>query len=238
MLFGITTLAFAANNPTAPATLDGGQSSTFNTANYQAQTIYAYAGNITAIVLHGVGQTKAWQGYYGNITATVTLDDANNFTFYNWSDAEPRGQIYATLNSTITWATVDCFNFTGTVMNETVIENYYSIQTDNVDGVPETYNSTYPLVQVADRNLTSCPSTFIFQNDTAQQTNFVNLLLWDTADVNSGWIYSTIIENKSVGGQDMDCYNGQYCDFQIIVNEDGHHADTSTTTYYFWVELS
>ena len=86
--------------------------------------------------------------------------------------------------------------------------------------------------------MTGCPTTYINQNDAAQSANFVNVLLYDPAINDTGWIYTTIIENKTAGStNDLICYNGESCDFQILVNEDGHGTDTATTTYYFWVEL-
>ena len=234
-----TTMAFAANDPSAPLSLDNTFNTTYNPANYIPKSVEAYAGNISALVIHAIGQTKSWQGYYGNVTATITLDDVNNFTFYNWTEANPKGQIYATLKNNIVWSSVNCFDFVSPDLNETNIEAYYNIRADDADGVPETFNTTWPQIQVGDRNLTNCPSTYIFQDDAYQTTNFVNLLLWEQADNTTGWIYSTILENKTVDsfGNNPTCYNGELCDFQLIVNEDGHHTDTTSTVYYFWVEL-
>jgi hypothetical protein len=168
------------------------------------------------------------------------LDDSNNFTFYNWTAAEPRGQIYATLNTTITWNSIECYDFSNdSGANWDTIETYYDIAWDNVDGVNETYATTgHPSFQVGFRTMTSCPTTYVYQNDAAQTENFVNVLLYDPLLPDTGWVYTTLIENKTSGSfNDLVCYNGQPCDFQILVNEDGHGTDTSPTTYYFWVEL-
>jgi hypothetical protein len=229
--------------PSAPSTLQPGATSTFNPGNYQLQQINASAGNITALVISGISQTRAWQGYYGNITGSITLDDANNYTFYNWTSTEPKGQIYATLNSSIAWTSVNCFNFTavGTdLANESVMETFYNIDTDDVDGVPETYTLTnHPSFQVGFRTMTGCPTSYIFQNDAPQGVNFVNVLLAENLSNNqTGWIYATMIENKTTGSSgDPVCYNNQPCDFQLLVNEDGHGTDILNTLYYFWVEL-
>lgn len=244
-LFFIGGLTFvtAANEPTSPTDVTASGPSTFDESNYAAQSIEAIAGNITSLSISAIGQTKTWQGYYGNITASITLDDANQFTFYNWSSAEPRGQIYATLNDTITWTNVGCYDFTDlTYANETTIETYYGISTDDVDGVAETFNDTnHPGFQVGSRTQSSCPTTYIYQNDAVQRNNFVNVLLYDnsTAVNETGWVYTTLIENRTAGSSnDLICYNGAPCDFQILVNDDGHGTDTVTTTYYFWVELA
>ena len=234
------TIGIAQNLPTPPSDFSATGSSTFNDTNYALQTADALAGNITSLTIHAIGQTKTWQGYYGNITATITLDDVNNFTFYNWSAAEPRGQIYATLNATVVWNDVVCFDFVNTsAAYYLTMEDYYGVASDDPDGVNETYTTTgHPSFNVGSRTMTGCPTTYIFQSDTAQTANFPNVLLYDPNNAADGWIYTTLLENSTAGStNDLLCYNGAECDFQILVNEDGHGTDTATTTYYFWVEI-
>jgi hypothetical protein len=235
-----TSVVYAATTPSAPTTLTPGLTTTYDPLNRAPQYVDAYAGNITALEIIALGQTKAWQGYYGNITGTITLDDVNNFTFYNWTSIEPQGQIYATLNDSISWLAVDCYDYANTDMDWNEIETYYNIEVDDVDGVNETFNeTTHPNFQVGSVTMTGCPTTWIYQNDTRQSDNFVNVLLWDMSNNDTGWIYTTTIENKTSGSliNDLTCYNGEECDFQILVNEDGHGTDTNPTVYYFWVEL-
>jgi len=237
-----TAVLVHAADPAAPSNITATLTSSYNTANYQPLTIDALAGNITALVVYAIGQTKGWQGYYGNISATITLDDADNFTFYNWTSAVPRGQIYATLNSSITWGGVTCFNFSElSTANFLTIENYYGFTSPDVDGVNETFAQTdHPTFEVGSVTMDDCPTTYIFQNDVEQETNFVNVLLYDPTLNDTGWIYTTVIENRSTATgspQDLICYNGQPCDFQILVNDDGHGTDTQVTPYYFWVEI-
>jgi hypothetical protein len=227
-------------DPSAPSSLVEGSASTFNPANYALQTVEASAGNITGLVLEGISQTRAWQGYYGNISGTITLDDANNYTFYNWESSEPRGQIYATLDLSIGWTGVQCFNFTNvSSANMSVMEAYYGIASDDYDGVNETFNNTdHQAFQVGSRTMTGCPTTYVFQDDVSQVQNFTDVLLFDPLLNDTGWIYTTLIETKAPNTHaKATCYNGDQCDFQLLVNDDGHGTDTATTTYYFWVEL-
>jgi hypothetical protein len=241
LFLGSIGLVVAAALPTAPNSLTPGVSTTFIPGSYGPRSVDAIAGNVTALVITSIGQTKDWQGYYGNISGSITLDDANNFTFYNWTSAEPRGQVYATLNDSIAWSGVECFNYT----NDSraywqTMESFYGIPTDGVDGINETFNQTdHPAFQVGSRTMTGCPTTYVFQEDSYQQENFVNVLLFDPTINETGWIYTTVVENKTIGPSQSDllCYNGEPCDFQLLVNEDGHGTDTATTTYYFWVEL-
>jgi hypothetical protein len=62
--------------------------------------------------------------------------------------------------------------------------------------------------------------------------------MWDSTGENDSFVFGTIIENKDDSNKtDISCYNGDICDFQILVAEDGHGTDTQVTPYYFWVDL-
>jgi len=227
---------FAIADPLAPTTLTQTTSSARNISALPAQSVEARGGNVTEVNINALTQTRVWQGYYGNIAGEITLDNANNFTFYNWTAAEPRGQIYATLNTSIAWTGVTCFNFSNdSAAFHLTIENYYGITAPDVDGVNETYTATnHPAFQVGARTMSDCPTTYIFRDDAAQTADFINVLLFDPTLNDTGWIYTTVIENRSTATgspQDLTCYNGQDCDFQILVNEDGHGTNTLTTTW-------
>ena len=125
-----------------------------------AQSIQAQAGNVTEVNIHGYSPTQSWQGYFGNITGTIQLADANDNVMYNWSLASPQGEIYSSTSSSLDWTQIQCFNFTATGigsgntveleedwgntskngMNLTELEAAYGIEWDDVDGVNETFN--------------------------------------------------------------------------------------------------
>ena len=66
--------------------------------NDTAQDDEALAGNVTEITITGFTITQTWQGYFGNITGSITLDDGSGNTLYDWAaDASfsPIGEIYA-----------------------------------------------------------------------------------------------------------------------------------------------
>ena len=56
----------------------------------------AYAGNITELNIVGTTITQTWQGFVGNVSGTITLDDSENNTLINWSLGDPEGEVYAT----------------------------------------------------------------------------------------------------------------------------------------------
>ena len=71
-----------------------------------ADSELAFAGNVTEMTVLGYSVTQSWQGYFGNISGTVQLADGSDFVMYNWSSATPRGEIYASTNSSIQWLNV------------------------------------------------------------------------------------------------------------------------------------
>lgn len=240
LMLALAFSALAASEPKAPLYFTRGASSTMNETNFGTVQTDALAGNITQLTLTGISQTRSWQGYYGNVTGWITLDDANNFTFYNWSDAEPRGQVYASLVSagTPNWPTVDCTNFS---TEAATFDTKYSINPDDYDNVTNTYNVTnHPQFQIIDRNVSGCPTTYIWRDDLYQSNDFVNVLLSDTNNAGTDrWVFGTIMENKDVSNKtDKTCYNGELCDFQLLVAENGHGTDIAVTPYYFWVDIT
>jgi hypothetical protein len=191
--------------------------------------ISAQGGNVTEIRIDALSVTKTWQGYYGNITGNIHLDDANNNSFYVWGNATSlSGEIYATRNSSPDWSTVNCTNATQRLAEET----YLGVVPADGDSVMNTFNNTaHPTFNVGLRPITanSCFSTNAFVNGSAQTTQFYQILLSDNA---STTIYTSIMENNQYG------YNGLVTDFQLMVGENEHDANVGPTTYFFFTELS
>lgn len=212
-----------------------------------AGTADAFAGNITELSVSGYSNTQTWQGYFGNITGTIQLADAGDNVLYNWSLATPSGEIYGALNDTITWGSIQCFNFTanssgsaGTAgetnlagVNLTVLENQFNIANDDVDGVNETFTLIdHDEFYTANLQFSAneCRSTRVYSNGGPIDQQFEEVLLYDP---NTGSVvFASLIEESSVTG-----FNGGDNDFEMLVLEDGHGVDVSATTYYFFVEL-
>jgi hypothetical protein len=244
-LFGAISV-LAASAPTAPMWFYRGSTEGFNSENWAPQNTTAEAGNITVLTMEAITQTRTWQGYYGNITGWITLDDASNFTFYNWSAADPKGQLFASLKNdgTPTWYQIQCYTHAD---NSSAFQTFYKINQTDWDNVTLTYNETnHPPFEILNRTITGCPTTYIFRDDNYQSSEFVNFLLYDPTKVyagtsetgTAGWIFGTMMENRSVGDHtDFSCYNGQICDFQLLVADDAHGTQSDPTEYYFWVDI-
>ena len=220
----------------------------------------AFAGNVTSLDITGYSVTQTWQGYYGNVTGTIELEDSSNNVLYNWTLATPEGEIYASTNgSGITWGNTQCFNFTaqGTYADDTsnagatsqfgsnltYLEALYNIGPADADGVNETFsiNGTdehgYALTHDTffTNGLTftdgECPATHLFDNDdNVTDSAFQEVLLYEPSSASI--IFTAILDQEDVKG-----FNNIDHDFEMLVLEDGHSGNTAVTTYFFYVEL-
>jgi hypothetical protein len=250
-----TATVFAIDIPMGAETLIEGWDGTLNASQLSVSTHEAYAGNITEINLTGRSQTKRWQGYYGDITGTITLDDAQNWTMYDWYNPEPRGEIFATVDSTAPdWQSIACFNYQGrddSPNNLTYWEIYYNMSPNTVDGIDETFNMfQHPLFSVGAYTImpNNCSSTFTYVNSEKQTDKFSEVLLTDSA---GQLIFTTIIENDdydpndgTMNNTDPIGFDSRAHDFQMLVAEDGtsidpatSHRNTNPTTYYFYIDI-
>lgn len=218
--------AFADAAPIAPTALNQISSTTRDLSGLSAQSANAQGGNVTEINIQALTITKTWQGYYGNVTGQIALQDGSNNTFYNWSYAAPAGEVFATRASSITWGSVNCT----TAGQRTTEETYLNHTAAESDSVSNTFSQqSHPLLTVAgvDIQANQCYSTYGYVNNNTQSTDFVMLLLNAGADI----IYTTIIDNDATG------FDGRQHDFELLVGENERN-NTAVTPYYFWVELT
>ncbi len=230
IIVGFSASALAA--PISPAKITTGASgrSDLPTGGLQETT---YAGNVTGLDVVSTKITESWQGYYGNISGYITLDDALNNTLYNWSITSPSGQIYASNGSVTSWASVYCVN-ESTTKNISQIETWLNIGASDEDGVDETFNVTFAgsftVGAVTINSADDCQQATTFKDEAYQATDFVEVIL--SAEQN--YIWTAILENDVDGFKSTVDNN----DFQMLVGEDGHSGDVSTTQYFFYTEVS
>ena len=198
--------------------------------------VQAQAGNVTALTINATRITERWQGYYGNITGTITLDDAQNSTLYSWAIASPQGEIYAVNSSeTPIWADIVCFNFSKTSAEQNVtlsnLEGSLGMSPSDADTVNKTFNLTFTgTLQVGSITLNEgdcCQVVSLNVNDGYDELRFNETILTDNT---TKIIYTSMLE------QDQEGFQGSTLDFQMIVGENGD--TTEATNYYFYVELT
>lgn len=223
----LATFELALGLPTSPVSVGVIASSSREVSATSNGSVSAQGGNVTQINIDALSVTKAWQGYWGNITGNIRLDDAGNNSFYVWGNATPSGEVYATRNSTIIWASVNCTNDTQ-IANE---ETYLGQSPSDGDSVSNTFTGeTHPGFYVGNRliSASTCVSTNINVNGSQQNESFYQMLLSDNA---SNVIYTTIVEPDTYG------YSSELSDFQLIVAENEHVGNEGVTPYYFFIEL-
>ncbi|MBN1156162.1 hypothetical protein JXA85_00965 [Candidatus Woesearchaeota archaeon] len=195
-------------------------------------TVDAIAGNVTELFINITVTTKTWAGYYGNISGTITLDDAYNNTLYSWAIATPKGEIYAARNTVdFSSGNIICPNSTVVADEETAL----GVNEDDADGVNETFSfMSHPAFSVGDNSFAQDECNFTISTYVDDQTDnarrFNETLVYDKA--NSQLVYTSLLAADSDGFKVGD---EQY-DFQMLVGENGH-GNSDTTLYYFYVEI-
>ena len=251
----LSAFAYALSPFGATVTIGANETATEDTA----QSAPAIAGNISVLTVSAFTVTQAWQGYKGTVTGVITLEDTSGDVLYNWSEASPEGEIFASTNSSLIWPNIQCFNLTadgsygddtgnagGTSKfgtNMTILEGEFNVTYDDSDGVNETFNvnGTQPQGEglIHDlfyvNNLLFTPgecgaATHLFaDSQSGEDSAFQEVLMYEPTT--KSVVYATILDEDEAG------FDGGSYDFQMIVLEDGHKIDTSISTYYFWVEL-
>ena len=197
-----------------------------------ARLINTTGGSITTVVLNATTQNPRWKAYVGNVTGTLTLDDASDNTIFDWTLTNVNGEIYATrFYGNINWSGTNCSNSTH-IANE----NFALNQTNRDDNITKTFSSqVHNGFYVGTRQIlaNTCFSVHTYVNSTSQSSKFEEVVLYDgTNETNGNIIYSTPLEQDAYG------FDNNTYDFQMIVPENGLATWTSSTAYYFYVELT
>ena len=197
-----------------------------------ATVINTTGGSITTITLSATTQNIRWKAYVGNVSGTMTLEDASGSTIYNWATTYPNGEVYATRKeTTVSWTNIACANLSH-IENENRAINHTNLE----DNITATFSSVvHDIFYVGTSAITSnsCRSVHTYVNSTAQSSLFEEVLLYDgTDDTNGNIVYASLLENNIYG------FNNKTYDFQMIIPENGQLGWSSSTAYYFYVELS
>ena len=235
----IIAAAIAIAEPYGPDGITKGPSERRTSFGGDPTAVNAQAGNITQLLINTSVITKRWQGYYGNITGTITLDDANGHTMYDWSanDFSVAGKVFAANNTVSNWTAVRCVNLTGngTIgptgvqpgVNSTILENTFGIARTDADGFDETFATTNDIT-VGTNTLANCPSTHLYIANASQTTKFNETIL--TLYNESLIIFAAQLEPSITG------FDNRTWDFEMIVANNGDSG--ILTPYQFYVELT
>ena len=186
-------------------------------------------GTINTLTFNVVQQDANWKAYVGNISGTLTLDDSNGKSIYQWAmtNADITGEIYATKIDNPDWSIINCSNQTTTDAEDTAL----GFSNTSVDSINRTFNeTTHQSIFVAGRTIAAntCKATSTYVNNTAQNqssADFQQILFSSGTDV----VYVSPIN------QGKTSYDGNSTvDFQMLIADD---ITAAITPYYFFVEI-
>jgi hypothetical protein len=192
-------------------------------------------GTITVIHASTISQDMKWKAYVGNVSATLVLKDAQDYSIYEWTTLGGlTGRLFITRNSSVNWASMACANQSIMQEEQTML---------NISGsVSDSINNTFRASSHKDFWVgttvhilnSTCPSINTWVNNTAQATSesslFQEVLLTDGRSM----VYTTLMESdaSSYRSDNVTTY-----DFQAIVAEGGIPS-VGPFTYYFYIEVS
>jgi hypothetical protein len=203
--------------------------STVTPPDVGAASVTTTGGSFTTLVLNGTFQNPRWKAFVGNITGTLTLDDALNQTIYDWDLTVVTGEVYASRSSSINWNNIACADNATLNAEEAAI----SFNSSKIDSINNTFNTTtHAGFLVAGVNIpnSNCRAIATYIDDQRQtvdeNADFQQILLDDDSEL----VYATILEVDEIG------YDGNSrFDFQMILpDEETAGVDT---TYYFYAEI-
>jgi len=220
----VTVRGNSTKSPTTGAIANGTGNSTDNP--FQA------GGFVYTITLSAETQNARWKAYVGNVTGTLVLDDADGYSIYDWSlTSSVSGEVYATRTSgTVDWANVNCSTLTN-ISNEEITMNHTNNPSDNISATFPTQDNQGFFVGAVQIYANTCYTTNTFLNDAAPGggDQWEEILLHD----GTNQVYAVVIDDDQTAFA-----TGKTYDFQLIVPERGYDGWSSSTAYYFYVELS
>jgi hypothetical protein len=228
MLLGIIFIENAIAAPSGP-TITFIANETKNPSN--AALINTSGGTITTVVLNATTQNPRWKAYVGNVTGSLTLDDADDNSLFDWTLTSVLGEVYATrFSGSINWTGTNCSNQTHIDLEQKALN-----QTNRDDNITTTFSdSTHDgfFVGTSEILADTCFAVHTYVNSTNQSDRFQEVILYDgTNETNGNIIYATPLEQDAYG------FDNNTYDFQMIVPEIALPSWTGSTGYYFYVEL-
>ncbi len=198
-----------------------------------ASVINTTGGSITTMVLNVTAQNLKWKAFVGNVTGQLALQDASGYSIFDWALSNVVGEVYATRSpTTVSWSDIECSNITH-ISNEEIALNHTSNPDDNISATFSTKDHDSFYTGIIEITENSCYSIHTNVNNQSQNTDFEEVILYDGTDESNGDIvYATKLEQDAAG------FDNEPYDFQMIVPEVGMPGWSSSTAYYFYVELT
>jgi len=202
-------------------------------------------GTINTVLLTTIQQNIKWKAYVGNVSGTLVLRDADDYSIYEWSSGgAPDGEVYITRNDSVDWASIKCANQTSITNEETAL-GHASSSGDNIN---HTFDGAYHQefdVGESTIAISSCKSLATWVNNTIQNFNqtFENSTLFQEVllmDNSMHVVYAALIDQDTRSYRDdltnlTSLGSNITYDFQAIIPD---YTGVPIARYYFYVEIS
>jgi len=192
---------------------------------FSSGTISATGGNHTNLNVTTETQTLVWQGFFGEVVGNLSLASNNGSRLYSWKYNASR---VATYPGAVIATSATSVNFANLTANNdcTSGESLTGTGSDRVNLTFQPSNNTaFKIGSVTIGASTAC-RTNTYVNNISQTTRFEEIITKDSTT--SPPIFATRIEPGITG------FDGSIHDYQLMVPD---VQNSSTTTYYFYVEL-
>ncbi|MBT4858289.1 hypothetical protein HON49_03880 [archaeon] len=193
-------------------------------SNPTEDTTTAEAGNITHLDIDWTRRTEVWQGFYGNVSGSISLQTGGGDVFYEWNATTMQGEVLATRDSITDWSAINCTNSTHWETEESAL----SISTTSVEGINETYDTTtHAEFSIGSKTFdaNTCRAVRPFVTGGVEGA-FYNIMLNTDVDTT---VYTAILAEDTAG------FDSAEVDFELLVPV---NTATGQSTYYFYVEIA
>ena len=182
----------------------------------------AKGGFVTEMNLDAAAVTAKWQGYYGNITGSIVLEDSQGNNMFTWAWLPAQGaEVIATTNTAIpTWSAIAATNADAM----TAMETRWEWDAGGSDSPAITFDHESDSVTIAGVEVTTTRGT------NSLGGGFAEVVITDGATAaKEDFLFVGIMSD------DTEAYDGTAKDFEMLVAT----PDTGAVeAYYFYVELS
>ncbi len=182
--------------------------------------VTAIAGNVTRANLNANVSTYRWAAVIGNVTGNIILGDQDNYHMYTWTGT---GRVvYCSESDDPDWSNL-------AEATEANVTDYYTHLADASDA--DSYSNTFGGTDTLDSGIFDS----LGAGDFVDTLNSTGGAVWRTFSLydDSNVVFASEVQ------EDTESYRlNETVDYQMLVPEDGSGGDTSTTTYYLWVELN
>lgn len=192
----------------------------------------AIGGNVTELNISISQQTTKWQGYYGNVSGGIVLEDANSHSMFSWTIDDPTGEIYATpLSSLPDWTD---YNNDANTANVDSAFSLGTATTGVADNATDTFTETHTAFYLAGTQIAADVGPCAKTKNGTGVSNWETVILTDGdgGSVTTDFMFVGLIREGGTSFKGT----GDLCDYQVIVPDDPN--DVIATTYYFYVEVT